>query len=1042
MSQPFNIFPWDRPFLPDLQEYICAQCHNSLGKSVIIIPHNRPRRYLMDLFKNTPHLARPALLPRIITISEVVGLFRTQGHIPQQNAQLLDRIHMLYHCVQQLSKDSATQEISTHFSRMDLAQFLPWGRRLAALFEEYMTQLIPVQDILYVEGDVSAKAGALLGALSHIYQAYTQKLIQQKVTTPGFETLLAAQEWEETNMIPPALCARPEKNVHVFIAGLTALTQGEHVLLKALWKQGAHICLHSDPLMASDSTRATAHNACIDHAHWIRSWQATCTIPSVCHRAAERTPQSPKVSFFSGYDVHSQLLAVQERLQSLRTESMAGHEEKSTAIVLTSPNLLMPTLHHLPNENFNVSMGYPLDKSSIFGLIENILRIHSSAQHEIHEDSTCNEENKATNISPKYHWRPLLQCIRHPYIRMLKYTPKDAQENQESVGITSLLFRLESILREGMRFVQPSELMHTLALNIGVAENISKEHDPHHKESYMPLLEKVFTVLFFNFSKAHSAKSMAEAVYSVCELLLEYAYPLLERAPLDAESLYRLMQNVLPALKASSMADEKLPQSTLFALTRELMSAERVPFEADPLTGLQVLGMLETRLLHFTHVLVLDATDDTLPGFSSQDPLLPDALRQLIGLPSAQQRERVFAHTLYRLVASAKEVHFFWQEGSQRSALFDGKKSRSRFVDTFIWQEEQKSARIIESGTAPLYTAPCPVHPVQRRTIPIIRGAALQEKIHNLLRNGISPTALDAYLSCPQRFALQYLYKLRPLQEVNEGEDPALVGDILHAALHFLYKPMVHKDIQQGDISDLAVQNAWNECFNYEELQHKLPPDSLMMLRMAAPFRLKRFIQEQPKLTHILALEKKYTASINSTIEVQEGQGAQYTLQGIIDRIDYRYPPITIDGEDSQKKLFILDYKTGKTEKIPIKAWENQDLWQQIQTWTPKSQNSAMLLEDVASTFASLQLPCYIYLCKNNFTQSIYDAALVSLRDTGKELFLLGEKMDAETRDTIIQVRIPMLLQFVIQHIAHALEFVPREGTHCSYCPYGALCHK
>ena len=65
------------------------------------------------------------------------------------------------------------------------------------------------------------------------------------------------------------------------------------------------------------------------------------------------------------------------------------------------------------------------------------------------------------------------------------------------------------------------------------------------------------------------------------------------------------------------MADTPLPWPLMQAMLLELVRAERVPFEADPLTGLQVLGMLETRLLRFSRVFLVDVTDDRLPGARS-----------------------------------------------------------------------------------------------------------------------------------------------------------------------------------------------------------------------------------------------------------------------------------------------------------------------------------------------------------------------------------------------------------------------------------------
>ncbi len=1028
MAHPFVIFPWHRPFLPDLLHYVCEISQHAPGKSVIIIPHNRPRRYLLDILEKNPHIGRPALLPRIMTVSEMLKYFSDQQHMPQREALLLDSVHILYTCVQNLAQQGQYTEIAEYFSRMDLGQFLPWGTRLCSLFEEYMNQLLPVQDIAYVEGDVSAKAAALLGALSQIYADYTAELMRQELTTQGLTTLLTAQHIQNKGVDyipPPLLSPHQDDNIHIFIAGLTALTQGEHVLIKSLWHKGAHICLHTDPHTAHVDTRAQSHAACTDHTRWIETWQAPCFIPDFCKDTpvhGQNQEQNQKISFFAGYDVHSQLLAVQENLENTHTTQSAN-----TAIVLTSPDLLMPTLHHLPRQDFNVSMGYPLNKSSLFGLIENILHMHTKAR------APLTEETSPENYPQRYHWRSVLQCLRHPYIRMLaihENSLENIEQNTslQNISLMPILFHMERILREGKRFVQP----HTLLKE--TLKEAALEKTPCFA-AQKALLEKLFHCLFHNFCATKSTASMAQALFALGNLLLEHAHSLLERSPLDAESLFRLMQHVLPALTIPSMAQEILPQNILFALSRELMAKERVPFEAYPLTGLQVLGMLETRLLHFERVLIVDATDDTLPGFSAEDPLLPDALRQLMGLPSAEQRERVFAHTLYRLLASAKEIQFFWQEGSQSSALFDGKKSRSRFVDDYIWQEEQKKGRIIENGETPLHTASCPVSPIQQEPVSLLTNKALQQKIHNLLHKGISPSKIDTYLRCPQRFAWEHVYNLRPLQEVNEGHDPAKVGTLIHNTLHKLYTPSLGQDVYKENIHKAHVQACWDSCFNDEELKEFLPPDSLMMLKLAGPHRLMLFIQNQPEMTHILDLEKEIAAPLIIEKSTHNPQRHIFMIKGRLDRVDKRWI-------NDQKSIVILDYKTGKIERPSLAVWENEELWQNIQLWTPESANSSATLEDVATAFTSLQLPCYIYLCKEYYTQKVADAALVDLAEKGKEIFLLGADMEESMRDTIINTRIEQVLSFVLDHMHSATSFMPRQGEHCQFCPYTTLCHK
>ncbi len=1041
MSQPFVLFPWDRPFLEHLQDYICQTCQHDLGASLIIVPHNRPRRYLTELFRQNTLLPRPAMLPRMLTIGEMTGLFR--AHAAQNSVQvgrkaaLLDAVHLVYRAVQMVGAESAqkayddfspmggAQGIAQQFSQKDLASFLPWGMRLMRLFEEYMTQLIPVRDILYTEGEVSPLASALLGALGRIHTAYIGLLQQEGWTTPGLDAFLAAEAiGQNAQDLPPLLRPCVEKNAHVFVAGFSTITQCEHVLLKALWQQGAHICLHSDPQLAQWRTQkksaeaiAEVHYSCADHITWLRQWQASCQL------YMEPSGQKPQVHFMAGYDVHSQLLHMQEVLQPVAKAyahaALTGEGTQavpSTAVVLSSSSLLMPTLHHLPEMPFNISMGYPLANSSLFSLLEIIMRLQEGARGGAEHMDTGQDLLSAR----RYHWRTLLQCLRHPFVQMLQTQSEDGAE----VALYALLGHMERALRKGNAFVSMQDLQRMADLQGEAPQQVRQ------------VLQQVLPCLLENFAKVHSTYSLGEAMSALCHVLLQYGHHMWKSHPLDAESLYRLMQQVIPTLKVAHMAHEILPQKTLFSLCRELIGAERVPFEAAPLQGLQVLGMLETRLLHFDTLLILDATDDALPGFTAQDPLLPDALRKSIGLPALQERERVVAHTLHRLAASAKQVHFCWQEGMQRSELFDAKKSRSRFVDAYLWKEEQELGYILENGMHPLFSAPCPVAPMVHEPQEVEAIAAVRQKIAQLLQKGISPTKIDSYLTCPQRFVWENIYKLRPQDEVNEGDDPAAVGKLLHAVLQDVYTPWLHKEIAPDALDMTQVQDIFEAALENTAEVQALPPQSLMLLRMAAPVRLKRFLDaqaEQAPHTEVLALEQSLTAAVEGRFN------QQFFITGVLDRVDTRFWQYK---EEREEGLVVLDYKTGRLARNNVAIWNDTDFWTMLSLWSPTASNSAEVLQHVAQAFPSVQLPCYIYMCQQAYDDHVLDAALVDLGNSGKEMYMLGDKVDMETRADIVENRVPQLLTFILDHMYTAQSFAPREGDHCTYCPYGALCKR
>lgn len=973
---PFLIFPWQRPFLPDLKAALEEQSHGRPGSALLIVPHNRPWRYLVQLYAQD---GGRRLLPKVITLSEMVGIWRAHmSTAPLHTANMLDRAALLHDCVLALAREDAA--LSARFARMDMALFLPWGLRLAAVLEEMLGQRVEAADLAHVESEVAAPAAALLGALGRISRAYLAALAERNWTTPGLDYYEASRE---AGAIPPLLLPRPDRPV--LVAGFSVLTRAEDILLRSLWESGARICLHSDFNLAFAKPE---HWACAEHAAWMRRWKAGAV--AALEPCPEELEHRPRLSFFAGYDCHSQLEALRETIGENGDASLPS---PSTAVVLTDSALLMPVLHHLPDKDVNVSMGYPLERSPLNRLLDALLHLQAGRS----EDG-------------RYYWRDLLQCLRHPYLNMLRPESEDG----EQLFLREALRRLESLIRSGSRFVD---------LEAVCAECRSALPLP-----LANLLSETLEIMVHATAAASTTAEMAESLRGICDFLLARGGDMWRHFPLDAEAIYRLMQHAAPILRGTCLARTPFPPAVLHNITRQVLEQERVPFEAEPLAGLQVLGMLETRLLHFERVFIVDATDDKLPGNPAQDPLLPDSLRQVLGLPDARRRERTAAHTLYRLCAGARELHFFWQEGISRSTLFDGKKSRSRFVEQLLWEEEQRRGALLAPGEEPLRAARCTVRATQAAPKRLHRNTGLDTALKNLLRAPLSATRLDVYLQCPLRFAWQYLCGLAPLQEINEGDDPAAVGVCIHNTLRALFEPYLHKEVRRGDISPQTGRACFYEALEAADLRRLLPPDSCLMLEAAVPLRLERFLARQPERATILALERKLLAHLSLA-------GRNYAFTGTLDRLDRR------DG-----LLHVLDYKTGRIPRHDGSLWTDRDFFQRVKAVLAlePGQSAAYpgqldsLFTQLRERLPSLQLPCYISMVRAKGLGCPGDASLVELREDGAEVPLFGGLAEDELAAALGYCDLALAL--TLRHLESAPEFASQPERHCAWCPYACLC--
>ena len=985
---PFRIVPWDDDFMLRVHTLAHEITGGRPGKAVIVFPLNRPRRYLLDLYRK--EAKGPLLLPRIINGGQLIqSCLESWTRSVPRTAGTLDQVAVLKDCLLDISLDEAQESPLAKLARSlheedGMARFFPWGVRLAHLLDECAMHMVKAEDLLHVDDMVAPYAVTLLGSLGRIQERYRALLRGRSLSTAGMEAQHAAELAGAGPDLPLKLQGKK-----IIIAGFVRLTRAEDRLFRYLWERGAAVCLHTDPAILSGG----GHWSCIDHKEWLSRWKARGEI------FGESRNLEPRIHFYAGYDLHSQLLALKNELTAHPCR------EERRAVVISHDSLLMPTLHHIPEKSINISLGYPLQRSLLAQLVERMLNTRQSMDEE-----------------GRVHWKSLMALIRHPYVRMLGV----ADDDDGLLPLRPFLSRMEGALRRGSRMVDAftcaSDLVDEILGDIEggpLAEGLCEESGR--------LLEKAMRVLVEGWREVPTLEELASRLRELCSLLLENGRHIWPRFPLDAECLARLMQNVIPELADNAMAKEHLSLESLFAIVKESLAEQRVPFEADPLTGLQILGTLETRLLHFDRVYMLDITEDALPGVPAHDPLLPDSLRPLLGLPDNNRRDVLAAHTFHRLIAGAKEVFLYWQEGVQ-SGVLDGKKCRSRLVEECIWHVEQQEKRLLRPGEPPLLAAAFPMaEPPLPKDAPIRRTPAINERMRDILSRKISPTALDAYLFCPAFFFRKYACALREAEEVMEGDDHLGVGTMLHAVLFRAFQPFLGRAVRPASLDAEQLERIFHEELSASSLTVNLPAQSRFMLEAAGPARLRDFAANQPDVLEVLALEHTVAA------EIEEG-GLRFMLEGKIDRLDLR-----------ARGLIILDYKSGSTSRQPHPSfWREETLWEALENWRPGLPDP---LPDLSRELPSVQLPCYAYICMHDATHAdmlrrapLWDAALVQLADRGDEIPLLGEHIDAEERRGIMNERIPCLLRFLLRHMTTATDFPLRRTERCALCAYRSCC--
>ena len=218
-------------------------------------------------------------------------------------------------------------------------------------------------------------------------------------------------------------------------------------------------------------------------------------------------------------------MCIRDRLKALQRD-LDAPSEASTAILLTHGDLLLPVLHHLPDKEVNISMGYPLDRSPLFHLLDSLFRLHEGRDKD-----------------GLFYWRHLLACLRHPYLGMLQAS---APEGETGTGqpLRPLLRRLERRIRSGRRLVALDDLLDTLAEGEGCTDEPAGPDGPLSPPSpERALLEELLHLLLEDFGDVATLAGLAGALLRLSDFLTRHGQAVWERFPLDAEALYRLVRH-------------------------------------------------------------------------------------------------------------------------------------------------------------------------------------------------------------------------------------------------------------------------------------------------------------------------------------------------------------------------------------------------------------------------------------------------------------------------------------------------------------------
>lgn len=527
---------------------------------------------------------------------------------------------------------------------------------------------------------------------------------------------------------------------------------------------------------------------------------------------------------------------------------------QNTAVVLGEESLLLPVLHALPAtvDALNITMGFSSKNNPAQLLIAKLFKMHTNAL----------SRNAANYV---LYYKDVLDILTHPLVEPYVFAG-DLVNRINQYNFTFIVHKkLEELHPEA------NEFFHLLFQKwegspVEILENLSQ----------------ILLDVRSNLNRSNEEEKLTNAfVYSIFKVI-----------------------NQLRSYFSNHKGIDSIP--TLYAIYKQVIDVAEVSFEGEPLDGLQVMGVLESRVLDFETVIITSVNEGKFPAGKSLNSFLPYDVKKEYGLPTYKEKDAIYTYHFYHLLQRAKNIYLLYNSDSE--GLDAGEKSR------FITQLEVEKQPKHNLDFA-LYNADVPEIAYQPMVIP--KTAGIMERLKEIAEKGFSPSSLTHYIRNPIRFYFQRILRIAETDEVEENIAVNTLGTIIHRTLEELYKPLIGKILIENDITtslaaiDAEVLRQFREVYKEGEIKKGR---NLLAFEVAKR-NVRNFLELERKailngeIIQILALETHLERSL-------EHPGLPYPVKiaGNVDRIERR-----------NGKIRIIDYKTGNVSKpnITLKQWDN-----------------------------------------------------------------------------------------------------------------------
>ena len=606
---------------------------------------------------------------------------------------------------------------------------------------------------------------------------------------------------------------------------------------------------------------------------------------------------------------------------------------QQVALVLGEENLLLPVLHSLPStvEALNITMGFSSNNNPAQLLIAKLFKLHTNAL----------TRNAANYVM---YYKDVLDILSHPLVESYSDT-------------ASLVARIN---KNNYSFITHKKLL---------------ELHPEGNTLFQLLFQK------WDSSSVAILGNLSQLLLTV-KAQLNYENEDEKITNAFVYSVYKVINKMITYFTEHPHIDDI---KTLQAIYKQVIEVAEVSFEGEPLSGLQIMGVLESRVLDFETVIITSVNEGKFPAGKSTNSFIPYDVKRELGLPTYKEKDAIYTYHFYHLLQRAKNIYLIYNSDSEG---FDaGEKSR------FITQLEVEK-QPLHALSFHYYNPDVPT--IAHQPVVVPKTALVMARLREIAEKGFSPSALTSYIRNPIQFYFQKVLRISETDEVEENIAVNTLGTIIHGALEELYKPFIGRVLTVADIRS-AIQKIDDEVL--------------------AQFKEVYKEGEIKTGRNLLAFEVAKRNVLNFlTLELgalEEGDSVQIVaLEATYERLleDARLPfPVLIKGnvdriERRNGKIRIIDYKTGKVDKpsVTLKDWVG-------------------LTEDIKHD-KIIQVLAYAFMYEPEAKATPIEAGIISFKNLKTGFLPFGYKSDKEVESIITSDIMEAYLEQIVMLLQEILD--------------------